>query len=57
MLKRFGTWMYRYRRGLAMAVLVAGLFVLLLLANGGANGSRWPSGRAKPKRAARSRCM
>jgi len=35
MLKRFGTWMYRYRRGLAMAVLVAGLFVLLLLANGG----------------------
>ncbi len=38
MLRRFGTWMYRYRRGLAMAILVAELLTLLLMMHGGVRG-------------------
>jgi len=38
MLKRFGTWIYNYRRGLAMAILVAGLLALLLMTHGGVRG-------------------
>ena len=38
MLRRFGTWMYRYRRGFAMAILVAGVLALLLLTHGGFRG-------------------
>jgi hypothetical protein len=54
MLRRFGAWMYCYRRGFAVAVLAAGVLTLLLMAQGAFAGSRWPSGRAKPNRAARS---
>src|SRR5260221_1719781 len=38
MLKRFGTWMYLYRRGVAKAILVAGLLTLLLMTHGGFRG-------------------
>src|SRR5258706_10707426 len=38
MLRRFGTWMYRYRRGFAMAILFAGLLTLLLMTHGGFRG-------------------
>src|SRR5262249_49107378 len=31
MLRRFGTWMYSYRRGFALAILAAGLLALLLM--------------------------
>ena len=38
MLKRFGTWLYAYRRGFALAILAAQLFVLLLMTHGGFRG-------------------
>jgi hypothetical protein len=38
MLRRFGTWMYRYRDGFALAVVVAGVLALPLNANGGFRG-------------------
>jgi hypothetical protein len=38
MLKRFGTWMYRYRRGFALVILVAGVLALLLMTHGSFRG-------------------
>src|SRR5258705_515286 len=38
MLKRFGTWMYRYRRGFALAIVVAGGLALPLKLYGGFRG-------------------
>jgi hypothetical protein len=38
MLRRFGTWMYRYQDGFALAVVVAGVIALPLNANGGVRG-------------------
>jgi hypothetical protein len=38
MLKRFGAWMYRYRRGFALAIVVPGVLALPLKLYGGFRG-------------------
>jgi hypothetical protein len=38
MLKRFGTWMYRYAVAIELAILVAGVLALVLNADGGFRG-------------------
>jgi hypothetical protein len=38
MLKRFGAWMYRYRRGFALAIVVPGVLALPLMLYGGFRG-------------------